>query len=115
MVCIDCVISKVKFLELPLAIATIIVSPTALDTPSTREAMIPDSAAGKTTLSVVSSLVEPSARAPSRSVSGTELIASSDSDVTMGMIMIPMTIPGLRAFFAPSEGISLVNMGVTKE
>ena len=49
--------SNVKFLELPLAIVTIIVSPIAREIPSTNEAIIPDNAAGITTFNVTSSLV----------------------------------------------------------
>ena len=54
--------SNVKFFVLPLAIVTIIVSPIAREIPSTKEAMIPDKAAGMTTFLVTSNFVEPKAK-----------------------------------------------------
>src|SRR5690606_3568287 len=105
--------SKVKFLELPLAIVTIIVSPIAREIPRTNEAIIPDIAAGITTFHVTSSLVEPRPSAPSLIELGTELIASSDREATIGMIMIPITIPGLRILVGSRPGIIDLNRGVT--
>lgn len=68
---------RLAFGVLPAAMETIIVSPIARDTARTIEAMMPETAAGKTTLNTISSLVEPRPSAPSRMVFGTELIASS--------------------------------------
>src|SRR5688572_24135040 len=115
MVCIDCVMSNVKFFELPLAIVTIMVSPMALEIARTTEAIIPEIDAGIITLVVVSSLVEPRPIAPSFMIVGTAFMASSERDATIGIIMIPITIPGLRAFFAPRDGISFISRGVTNE
>src|SRR5690554_6458281 len=111
----DWVMSNVKFFELPLAIVTIMVSPIALETARTIDATIPDMEAGITTLVVVSSLVDPSPNAPSFIMEGTAFIASSDREATIGIIIIPMTIPGLRAFFAPRDGITFIKRGVTNE
>src|SRR5699024_10430028 len=109
----DWVISKVKFFELPLAIVTIIVSPMALEIPKTKDATIPEKAAGITTRLVTSNFVEPSAKAPSLRALGTELIASSESEAIMGMIMIPITIPGLRILVASKPGIHSLKTRVT--
>ena len=105
--------SNEKFLELPLAIATIIVSPSAREIPSTKEAMMPDNAAGTTTFRAVSNLVEPSAAEPSRMACGTERIASSESEAIIGMIMTPITKPGLNIFVASKLGIHCRSNGVT--
>src|SRR5699024_2585739 len=112
-VCMDCVISKVKFLELPLAMVTIIVSPIARDIPKTKEAIMPDKAAGITTRVVTSNFVAPNPNAPSRMELGTEDIASSDMEAIIGIIIIPMTIPGLRIFVGSSPGMISLKMGVT--
>src|SRR5690625_7205601 len=93
---------------------TIIVSPMARDMPSTKEAMIPDNAAGTTTRIVVSNLVAPKADDPSRMDWGTEFIASSDMDAIIGIIMTPITIPGLKIFVGSSDGITTRKIGVTK-
>src|SRR5699024_9685123 len=111
-VCIDCVISNVKFLELPLAIVTIIVSPIAREIASTNEAIMPDNAAGMTTRFVTSNFVEPSANAPFLSEFGTELIASSDNEATIGIIMIPITSPGLSILVGSRLGMSFLKSGV---
>ncbi len=76
---------------------TIIVSPIARDTASRMPPTMPGSAAGSMTRVMVSERVEPSPRAPSRIAIGTALIASSASDETSGMIMIPMTSPAANA------------------
>lgn len=52
------------FLTAPPAMVTIIVSPTARESPSTIAAAIPESAAGKTTRSVVCIRLAPSASEP---------------------------------------------------
>jgi hypothetical protein len=54
---------------------------------------MPEIAAGKTTRNVVRILLAPSAKEPCRSAEGTALIASSDSDATVGMIITPRTRP----------------------
>ena len=58
---------------------------------------MPGSAAGSTTLRIVSDLVAPRPAEPSRSDCGTALMTSSDSDETKGMIMMPMTMPAASA------------------
>src|SRR5690606_33276284 len=78
-----------------------------------KEAMIPDIAAGITTFHVTSSLVEPKPSAPSLIEFGTELIASSDSDATIGIIIIPITIPGLRILVGSRPGMIDCKRGVT--
>src|SRR5690625_5030606 len=112
-VCIDCVTSNEKFFELPLAIVTIIVSPIAREIPRTKEAIIPDKAAGITTRKVVSNLVAPIASAPSRMEFGTDTMASSDNEAIIGIIMMPITIPGLRMFVTSTAGKILRMIGVT--
>src|SRR5690625_3028537 len=93
---------------------TIIVSPIAREIPNTIDDMIPDNAAGITTLKVVSNFVAPIASEPSLIPLGTELIASSESDAIIGIIITPITIPGLRIFVASTCGqIARIN-GVTK-
>src|SRR5690625_6653688 len=109
MVCMDSVTCSVKFLVLPLAIVTIIVSPIARDIPSTNEAMIPDKAAGTMTRMVVSNLVAPKADDPSRIAWGTEFIASSDMEAIIGIIMTPITIPGLRMFVGSDRKSTRLN------
>src|SRR5699024_11181454 len=88
---------KVRFGFEPPAIVTIIVSPIAREMANTNDAIIPDNAEGKTTFNDTSNFVEPSANAPSRIERGTALIASSDNDAIIGIIIIPTTIPGLNA------------------
>ena len=68
---------KVKFGCCPAAIATIIVSPTALLIASMYAAIIPEIAAGVITLTAVWNRVAPIAYAPSLIAIGTALIASS--------------------------------------
>src|SRR5699024_10421131 len=98
-VCNDDVMSKLAFGVLPAAIDTIIVSPIALDTASTTDAIIPETAAVSTTLNVVSSLVAPRPSDPSLVEFGTALIASSLKLAIIGMIMIPTTRPALTALY----------------
>ena len=78
---------------IPAAIATIIVSPTARETPRMIDAMIPDSAAGTTTRDATVIFDAPSPYAPSRSARGTADIASSETDAMIGTIMTPTTMP----------------------
>lgn len=98
-VCKEDVISRLAFGVLPAAMETIIVSPIALETAKTTDAIIPETAAGSTTLNVVSNLVAPSPSDPSRVEFGTELIASSLKLAIIGMIMIPTTSPALTALY----------------
>ena len=56
--------SRLKFFWAPAASATIMVSPTARDRPSTTAAATPDRAAGKTTRSVVCIRLAPIASEP---------------------------------------------------
>ena len=78
----------------PIARTTAIVSPTARDIARMIDAMIPDSAAGKTTRRTTSKRVAPIANAPSRRPRGTARSASSDSDAISGVISRPTTMPG---------------------
>src|SRR5690554_2116940 len=111
----DWKISNVNLFELPLAIVTIMVSPIALDIANTIDDIIPEIAAGITTLKVVSSFVDPNPVAPSFIMVGTEFMESSDKDATIGIIIIPITRPGLNTFFGSRLGISLMRIGVTTE
>src|SRR5699024_1430020 len=113
-VCMDCVTSNVKFFVLPLAIVTIIVSPIALDVANTIDATIPDKAPGMTIFKVTSNFVAPIAKAASRMAFGTDVIASSDKEAIIGIIIIPITIPGLKIFVASNCGLNIFNNGVTK-
>ena len=97
----------------PAAIATIIVSPTARDTARMNAAVMPEKAAGTTTLSAVCMRVAPSAYEPSRKPCGTARIASSDSDDTSGRIIRPITRPGLSALKPDSVGKICWSSGVT--
>src|SRR5699024_8994256 len=101
-----------KFLVLPLAIVTIIVSPMAREIANTIETIIPDKAAGITTRKVVSNFVAPNANAPSRIAFGTAFIASSDIDATIGIIITPITIPGLSIFVGSRLGMISLNNGL---
>src|SRR6266540_4099767 len=102
----------------PTAISAIMVSPIAREIPSTNDATMPDRAAGTTTRVETCSLLLPSANAPARSASGTADMASSDSDATVGRIMMPITSPPDSAL-KTSGLVSLKNQmscssGVTK-
>ena len=78
----------------PAATSTIIVSPIAREAPSTTDATIPDSAAGKTTRSEVWSFGSRRARrSPRAAMAGTADIASSATDAIVGTTMKPMMIP----------------------
>ncbi|MGY0205903.1 hypothetical protein ACW7EJ_21360, partial [Acinetobacter soli] len=68
----------------PPAIVTIIVSPIARLVARTIEAMMPESAAGMTTLIATSNRVAPRPSAPSRIFFGTALIASSEITIAGG-------------------------------
>src|SRR5699024_6075826 len=95
------------------AIDTIIVSPIALERPSTTAAPTPEIAAGNTTLDTVSNLVAPIPSEPSLIEFGTEDNASSVKLAIIGKIIIPTTIPGLRALKWFSGGMKLCKKGVT--
>src|SRR5699024_12741313 len=112
-VCIDSVTSSVSVGVEPAATDTIIVSPIAREIPNTNDAIIPDSAAGTTTFKATSSLVDPMASAPSLIELGTELMASSESEAIIGMIMTPTIIPGLSALKIGRSGMNTCSSGVT--
>src|SRR5699024_9486839 len=112
-VCIDFVTPLVKFLVLSLTIVTIIVLPMAREIANTIETIIPDKAAGITTRKVVSNFVAPNANAHSRIAFGTAFIASSDIDATIGIIITPITIPGLSIFVGSRLGMISLKSGVT--
>ncbi len=76
----------------------------ARDIARMQAAVMPENAAGSTTRRLVCILVDPSAKAPSRSPRGTACIASSESDETIGRIMMPITMPGLRALNPARSG-----------
>src|SRR5688572_8108663 len=88
---------------------------------STIEATMPDSAAGNTTRVATRILVAPSAYAPSSSPSGTEDMASSESDEMIGTIIKPMHIPAASALKKPggpprnSPGQTSWRSGVTND
>src|SRR5690606_15328950 len=63
---------------------------------------------------VVSSFVAPIANDPSRIAFGTEFIASSEREAIIGIIITPMTIPGLKIFVASTSGQTERISGVTK-
>ncbi len=75
---------------------------------------MPESAAGTTVRVATSNLVAPRAYAPSRSARGTALIASSLSEETIGMIMMPMTRDALSALNGSVPGSTRWMSGVTK-
>ena len=92
------------------------VSPIARDMPSTTAAAIPDSAAGKTTRSVVCIRLAPMANDPCRSAWGTAVIASSASEAMVGMTITPSTRPAASALVKPTsiDRMSWSRVGVTK-
>ena len=61
--------------------------------------MMPGSAAGSSTLIIVSPRVAPMASEPSRRLRGTAFSASSESEETKGMIITPITRPAASAEF----------------
>ena len=69
---------------MPVAIRTVIVSPTALPIPSITAAIIPEEAAGITTFHIVCHLVAPRAREAILYSLGTEVIASSEIEIIVG-------------------------------
>src|SRR5688572_6017739 len=77
----------------PPAMATTIVSPSAREIPRMYAAVTPDSDDGSTTLNAVCILVAPMAYDPSRMYIGTACMPSSDSELTYGMIITPITKP----------------------
>ena len=76
---------------------TIIVSPIARLTASRTPPTIPGSAAGMSTLRIVSDVVAPIARLPSRMARGTAAIESSAIEEMNGMIITPITSPAASA------------------
>ena len=80
----------------PAAIRTIIVSPTAREIASTNEATIPEIAAGTMTRVETWTWSRRGRRRP-RGARRDGLIASSESDATVGISMTPMTMPAESA------------------
>ena len=81
----------------PAAITTIMVSPIARLIASITPATMPGSAAGTNTLRMVSDVVAPMARLPSRMAWGTAAMESSAMEETKGMIITPITRPAASA------------------
>ena len=108
--------SRLKFFWAPAASATIIVSPIGRDMPSTTAAAMPESAAGKTTRSVVCIRLAPIASEPWRSAWGLPTSRPRTSEAMVGMTMTPSTSPAARTLvkltFMPRMSCSRV--GVTK-
>ena len=88
---------KVNLGVAPAAIVTNIVSPIALEIARMKAAIIPDNAAGTTIFRLTSYLFAPNAYAPSLKLLGTDIIASSLNDETIGIIITPITNPALSA------------------
>ena len=88
---------SVMFAARPAAITTIIVSPIARLTASSTPPTTPGSAAGIRTRRMVSLVVAPMARLPSRMDWGTAAMLSSAMEDTKGMIITPMTRPAASA------------------
>ena len=86
-----------RFAAAPAAITTIMVSPIARLIASMTPATMPGSAAGTSTRRIVSLVVAPIARLPSRIACGTAAIESSAIEETKGMIITPITKPAARA------------------
>ncbi|CJC29823.1 Uncharacterised protein [Streptococcus pneumoniae] len=97
----------------PAAITTIIVSPIAREAANIIAAIIPVKADGNTTCFTISNRVAPSANEASFVPFATALIASSDRDAIVGIIINPITIPGLIALKNCKSGIILCKSGVT--
>ena len=97
----------------PAAIATIIVSPIALENARITDTIIPEEAAGTITLKEVCSLVAPKAYDDSLKDFGTELRASSLSELIKGIIIIPITIPADNELNPAISGINFCKNGVT--
>ncbi len=77
---------------LPVTMMTAMVSPIARPIPRMIAAAIPERAAGTMTRLIVCQRVAPVARDPSRYSMGTELIASSETLIIVGSVMIPRRI-----------------------
>jgi hypothetical protein len=112
-----CMLSKglnVSFGVDPAAKATIIVSPIAREIAKINDAITPERPAGRTILVATSKRVAPRAKPASFSDAGTAASASSLSDDTIGIIMIPTTSPALSALKTLKSGINVFKIGVTK-
>ncbi len=84
--------------------ATTMVSPKALESPSMKDARMPEAPAGMTTRVVTSTGAAPRPRAASLMVFGTALRASSERDATVGRIMMPTTTAAEAALNASRRG-----------
>src|SRR5680860_1429073 len=91
----------------PAAMVTAMVSPMARESARMNDAITPDSAAGTTVRVETSYFVAPRAYAPCRMELGTADSASSDSDETSGMIMIPTTMLALAALKMSVPGTTI--------
>src|SRR5215207_1977630 len=81
--------------------ATIMVSPTARETPRTTAATMPERAAGNTTRRLVCILLAPRAAEPCRMLFGTADMASSLNEATVGTIITPITRPAASTLNDP--------------
>ena len=77
--------------EFPATNITAIVSPIALPTPNTTAASMPDFAAGKVTLNIVSVVDAPRAKDPSLYDAGTAFMAVCETEIMVGSIIIAKT------------------------
>ncbi len=116
-VCIASVGSKVRSGVPPAAMTTIIVSPTAREIAEHERGHDARERRGHHHARRHLQLVAAQRQAPSRRPPGTADIASSDSEATVGRIMIPITRPAESALKTP--GFSPMNQmswssGVTK-
>jgi len=89
------------------------VSPIALDIARITDTMIPDEAAGSNTREDVCHLDAPIPYEASRKDLGTAYNASSLKDEIIGMIIMPITMPGERALNPDKPGIKPCKKGVT--
>ena len=88
------------------------VSPTARAIANSAALMIPDSAAGTTTLIVASNRVPPKPYAPSRSDVGTDCKASSANEQTVGRHKMPTAMPPLAALNTLNPSLKTCKSGV---
>ena len=96
----------------PTANVTAIVSPKALDNAKTKEAIIPENAAGTIIPFITSKDVVPNANPPCLRSFGTDLKASSHNEATIGKIIIPTTIEALKALNISVLGKNTLRIGV---
>src|SRR5271157_1002270 len=95
----------------PRSMTTAMVSPMARMIPRTTAVIIPEDATGTTTFFIVSHFVAPREIDASLYSLGTELRASTDSDVMVGRIMIESTVDA-RRMPVPVDGCRFRNIGI---